>query len=73
MSNSTMTLAKTALYGGILVLGIVLPLVFPAYIGQMTMLWLMVVFALTWDVLGGQMGYNSLGNIFFHPYSCSYA
>jgi branched-chain amino acid transport system permease protein len=29
------------------------------------MLWLMVVFALTWDILGGQMGYNSLGNIFF--------
>ena len=25
----------------------------------------MVVFALTWDILGGQMGYNSLGNIFF--------
>ena len=25
----------------------------------------MILFALTWDVLGGQMGYNSLGNIFF--------
>jgi branched-chain amino acid transport system permease protein len=25
----------------------------------------MVVFALTWDIMGGQMGYNSLGNIFF--------
>jgi branched-chain amino acid transport system permease protein len=25
----------------------------------------MIVFALTWDILGGQMGYNSLGNIFF--------
>jgi branched-chain amino acid transport system permease protein len=29
------------------------------------MLWLMIVFSLTWDVMGGQMGYNSLGNIFF--------
>ena len=25
----------------------------------------MIVVALTWDLLGGQMGYNSLGNIFF--------
>ena len=25
----------------------------------------MIVFSLTWDILGGQMGYNSLGNIFF--------
>jgi branched-chain amino acid transport system permease protein len=25
----------------------------------------MILFALTWDMLGGQMGYNSLGNIFF--------
>ncbi len=57
--------AKFALYAGILLLGIILPMIFPAYMGQMTLLWLMVIFALTWDVLGGQMGYNSLGNIFF--------
>jgi branched-chain amino acid transport system permease protein len=25
----------------------------------------MIVFASTWDILGGQLGYNSLGNIFF--------
>ncbi len=59
------SMAKFALYAGILVLGIALPILFPAYIGQMTVLWLMVIFALTWDVVGGQMGYNSLGNIFF--------
>ncbi|MCP4330730.1 MAG: branched-chain amino acid ABC transporter permease [Alphaproteobacteria bacterium] len=29
------------------------------------MLWMMVVLALTWDLLGGQMGYNSFGNILF--------
>ena len=58
-------MAKIALYLGILALGIAMPFLFPAYIGQMTVLWLMVVFALTWDILGGQMGYNSLGNIFF--------
>ena len=58
-------LAKIALYGGILGLGVFLPIWFPAYIGQLTVMWLMVIFALTWDILGGQMGYNSLGNIFF--------
>jgi branched-chain amino acid transport system permease protein len=25
----------------------------------------MILFALTWDTMGGQMGYNSLGNILF--------
>lgn len=25
----------------------------------------MILFAQTWDTMGGQMGYNSLGNIFF--------
>jgi branched-chain amino acid transport system permease protein len=32
---------------------------------QLTLLWIMIVFALSWDVLGGQMGYNSFGNIAF--------
>src|SRR3546814_15832991 len=27
--------------------------------------WLMVLMAVTWDVMGGQTGYNSLGNIAF--------
>jgi ABC-type branched-subunit amino acid transport system permease subunit len=38
---------------------------FPAYSNEIAVLWLMVVFAMTWDILGGQMGYNSLGNIVF--------
>ena len=29
-------------------------------------LWLMIIVAITWDMTGGQMGYNSLGNIFFY-------
>jgi len=58
-------LAKFFLYASILALGVLMPIWFPNYIGQMTVLWMMVVFALTWDILGGQMGYNSLGNIFF--------
>ena len=34
----------------------------------------MILFALTWDTMGGQMGYNSLGNILFFGvgmYACA--
>nr|WP_315594917.1 branched-chain amino acid ABC transporter permease [uncultured Cupriavidus sp.] len=43
---------------------------------QLTFLWLMVLFALTWDVMGGQLGYNSFGNIVFFgvgAYVCAVA
>lgn len=49
----------------LLLAGVAGPLLFPAYTNQIAVLWLMIVFSLTWDILGGQMGYNSLGNIFF--------
>ena len=58
-------IAKIVFYAAILALGIFLPIWFPNYVGQMTIMWMMVVFALTWDILGGQAGYNSLGNIIF--------
>lgn len=45
--------------------GIAAPFLFPDYSNQIAVLWLMITFASTWDILGGQMGYNSLGNIFF--------
>jgi len=45
--------------------GAVLPAVIPQHQSQLTELWLFVVFALTWDLLGGQMGYNSFGNVLF--------
>ena len=51
--------------GLLLLVGVAAPLLFPAYTNQIAVLWLMIVFAMTWDTLGGQMGYNSLGNIFF--------
>lgn len=53
------------LYGSVLVAGVVSPFLFPAYVSQLATLWMMILFALTWDIVGGQMGYNSLGNIFF--------
>ena len=49
----------------LLLVGVAAPLLFPDYSNQIAVLWLMIIFALTWDILGGQMGYNSLGNIFF--------
>ena len=54
-----------ALYGGVVLAGIVAPLLFPNYTFQIAVLWMMILFALTWDIAGGQMGYNSLGNIIF--------
>ena len=52
-------------YGGLTATGLLLPVVAPAYQVQIASLWMMVVFALTWDVVGGRMGYNSFGNIVF--------
>lgn len=57
--------AKLLGYLAILVIGLLAPLAFPAYQSQMAELWLFVVFALTWDMLGGQTGYNSFGNVVF--------
>lgn len=53
------------LYAVIAVLAVAGPLLFPAYTQQMAVLWVMILMASTWDLLGGQMGYNSLGNITF--------
>lgn len=50
---------------GLLAVGLLAPFVFGEYTFQFTILWIMILFALTWDMMGGQMGYNSLGNIFF--------
>ena len=41
------------------------PLIAPNYQTQLAMLWVMILFAMTWDTIGGQMGYNSFGNIVF--------
>ena len=54
-----------ALIAGVGVLGVAAPWLFPAFVVQIAMLWMMVVLALTWDLTGGQMGYNSFGNIVY--------
>ena len=53
------------LYVVVVAAGVAAPFLVPAYTTQVTILWMMILFALTWDMQGGQMGYNSLGNIFF--------
>jgi len=62
MSSRALSLAGR---GAILAFGVAAPFLFPNYTFQIAFLWIMILFALTWDILGGQMGYNSLGNIFF--------
>jgi branched-chain amino acid transport system permease protein len=57
--------ARLALYGVLVALALAAPLLAPNFRTQLSFLWVMVVFALTWDLLGGQMGYNSFGNILF--------
>ncbi|GIT08919.1 MAG: hypothetical protein CM1200mP30_25490 [Pseudomonadota bacterium] len=47
---------KIIFYALILLAGIFAPIYFPAYTFQFAVLWLMILFALTWDILGGQMG-----------------
>ncbi|MBT3558317.1 MAG: branched-chain amino acid ABC transporter permease [Rhodospirillales bacterium] len=51
----------------LLLVGLMLlaPVLMPAFKTQLAMLMLMITFALTWDIMGGQMGYNSFGNIVF--------
>ena len=52
-------------YGLIAVAGLAAPFVFHAYVAEMAFLWLFILFALTWDAQGGQMGYNSFGNVLY--------
>jgi branched-chain amino acid transport system permease protein len=56
---------EPVLCAGISLIALAAPWILPSIVTQMAFLWLMVVFALTWDIMGGQMGYNSFGNILF--------
>ena len=44
---------------------VIAPFIFPEFKTQLAFLWVFILFALTWDLQGGQMGYNSFGNIVF--------
>jgi branched-chain amino acid transport system permease protein len=62
-----MTALQKSLAFGLLTIALALaaPLVVPAFKVQLAILCIMIVLALTWDALGGQMGYNSFGNVLF--------
>ncbi|MDA8108993.1 MAG: branched-chain amino acid ABC transporter permease [Betaproteobacteria bacterium] len=60
-----MTRRGLVLQLAILAAGVAAPFVFPGHTVQLAVLWMMILFAMTWDTVGGQMGYNSLGNIVF--------
>ena len=64
----------TILYIVLIAATIAAPFLFPSYTAFLATLWLFIVVAQTWDMTGGQMGYNSLGNIFFYGtgmYACA--
>lgn len=61
-----MNARQITLYTVLLAATLVAPFLFPDFRTQLATLWLMIIVALTWDMTGGQMGYNSLGNIFFY-------
>ena len=56
---------QAAVFIAIAIFGVFSPFVAPSFHTQLALLWIMITIALCWDVMGGQMGYNSFGNIVF--------
>ena len=54
------------LYIAILIFGVAAPFVFPAFKVQLSILCVLIILAITWNIQGGEMGYNSFGNILFY-------
>ena len=67
MTDRTRNILTYALIG---LAGLFAPYITPTMVIQLALLWMMVLFALTWDIAGGQMGYNSFGNILFFGIGC---
>jgi branched-chain amino acid transport system permease protein len=68
------TAGPVTLYTAIAALAIAAPWLLPSLPTQLAMLCLMAIFAVTWDLVGGQMGYNSFGNVLFFgigAYACA--
>lgn len=68
--NRVQRVPEPALLVGLGLLSLAAPFILPGLATQLAFLWLMVVLAQTWDVLGGQMGYNSFGNVVFFGIGC---
>ena len=54
------------LYAAILIFGLAAPFIFPAFKVQLSILCVLIVLATTWNIQGGEMGYNTFGNILFY-------
>ena len=54
------------LYAGLIIFGLAAPYLFPTFKVQLTILCILIVLAMTWNLQGGEMGYNSFGNILFY-------
>ena len=54
------------LYAGLIILGLAAPFIFSGFKVQLTILCVLIVLAMTWNLQGGEMGYNSFGNILFY-------
>ena len=61
----TVSRRSWAIAAVVILLALGAPIVVPGLKVQLAILCIMVVLALTWDTLGGQMGYNSFGNVLF--------
>lgn len=55
------------IYVIVILVAMVIPQIpaFNPYLTQFAFLWVMILLALTWDIMGGQMGYNSFGNVVY--------
>ena len=54
------------LYSSLIILGLAAPYLFSAFKVQLTYLCVLIVLAMTWNLQGGEMGYNTFGNILFY-------
>lgn len=68
------TATRLLFFAALIGLALSAPILVPDYRTQLSFLWVMIIFSLTWDLLGGQMGYNSFGNVVFFGvgmYACA--
>ena len=70
---------KRELYicGALLLFLLVAPFVFVNFKLQLAFMLILIILAMTWNIQGGEMGYNSFGNIMFfwsrNVFVCEYA
>ena len=60
-----MSFEKRELYicGGLLLFLIAAPFIFVNFKLQLAFMLILIILALTWNIQGGEMGYNTFGNI----------